>query len=494
MKPLRRSFNGEKGVPVRRWLRSLQAQLFLWAVLPVTFVLLAIAFTGVYAHQRAMRDFVAERDLALARLAARIVEDGLAHGTIGPDGRGLAAWLPLFLSGGPESARLFVMDQQARALFHSDPALTDTDLSSIADWTAALSGAEGFVLSRREEGLVLSAFSPVQGADWTVVVEEPVEGLLGPILRLPTLAPLVAGGAGLLSLLVLTFGWTTIVRPLRSLARAAEQVSWGDDSAIARPVGGVQEVQDLHRALAEMVGRLRGYEAGIRDYLGAVTSGQEAERARLARELHDGPVQDLIALAQQTEIARRLLARGEMEPAQTQLEQLYEATHRVVDELRRLIAALRPPYIEDLGLLPALDTLVRQAAEAPGIPVHLVTEGEIRRCDPDVELAAYRIAQEALNNALRHARARTITLRVRQDADHLVLIVADDGVGFVLPPRPDLLTAQGRFGLVGMQERATRLGGRLTVETAPGQGTRVIAVLPLRNTDPDFTSKHPSAP
>ncbi|MCX7855794.1 MAG: histidine kinase [Anaerolineae bacterium] len=468
---------------MRRWFRTLQAQLLLWAVLPLTFALLAVAFTGVYAHQRAMRDFVAERDLALARMAARIVEDGLAHGTIGPDGSGLTAWLPIFLSGGTWPTRLFVMDERAQVLFHSDPALTGADFSGLADWTAALSGAEGSVLSQRDEGVVLSAFSPVRGARWVVVVEEPVEGLLGPILRLPALAPVVAGGAGLLSLLVLTFGWTTIVRPLRSLAQAAEQVSWGDDSAIARPVGGVQEVQDLHQALAEMVDRLRSYEAGIRDYLGAVTSGQEAERARLARELHDGPVQDLIALAQQAEMAYRLITRGELEPARVQLEQLQRATHRVVEELRRLIAALRPPYIEDLGLLSALETLVRQAAETTEATVCLVPEGEIRRCSPDVELAAYRIAQEALNNALRHARARTITIQVRQDANHLILIVTDDGIGFVLPPRPDLLTAQGRFGLMGMQERATRLGGRLIVETAPGKGTRLTAVLPLHGAD-----------
>lgn len=462
---------------MRRWFRSLYAQLLLWAVLPLTFALLAVALTGVYTHQRAMRDFVAERDLALARLIARVVEDGLAHGTISPDGRGVAAWLPAFLDGGTWPARLFLMDERAHILFHSDPTLIGADLSGVADWTAALSGAEGLVLSRREEGLVLSAFSPVRGTAWAVVVEEPVEELLGPILRLPTLAPLVAMGAGILSLLVLTFGWTTIVRPLRSLAQAAEQVSWGNDVAMTRPVGGVQEVQDLHWALAEMVSRLRGYEAGIRDYLGAVTSGQEAERARLARELHDGPVQDLIALAQQVEMARRFLVRGEIEPVQTQLEQLYNAAHQVAEELRRLIAALRPPYIEDLGLLPALEMLVRQAAETTEVTVHLTT-GEIRRYTPDVELAAYRIAQEALNNALRHARARAITLQVRQDAGHLLLIVADDGVGFVLPTRPDLLTAQRRFGLVGMQERATRLGGQLIVETAPGQGTRVTAVLP----------------
>ena len=77
---------------MRRWFRSLQAQLFLWAVLPITFAIIALAFTGVYAHQQTMRDFVAQRDLALARLTARVVEDGLAQGTVGGNGSGLSAW------------------------------------------------------------------------------------------------------------------------------------------------------------------------------------------------------------------------------------------------------------------------------------------------------------------------------------------------------------------------------------------------------------------
>jgi signal transduction histidine kinase len=463
---------------VTRWLRSLQAQLLLWAVLPVTFALLALAFTGVYAHQQAMRDFVAERDLALARLTARIVEDGLAHGTIAPDGSGLMAWLLPLVGPSVDRATLVVIDGEGRALFHPDPQRLGADLSEAPGVAEARAGREGFVLAEGPEGPRLVAFAPLRGANWAVLVEEPVEGLIGPILRLSGLAPIVAVAAGLVSLLVLTFGWTTIVRPLRSLAQAAGQVSWGDDSAVARPVGGVQEVQDLHRALTEMMERIRGYEAGMRDYLGAVARGQEEERARLARELHDGPVQALIALGQQAEMARRLLARGEVEQATALIETLRQWGMETMDELRRLIAALRPAYLEDLGFLPALEALVREAADRTGARVELIQEGPVPRADPEVELAAYRIAQEALTNALQHARAQRITARVRGDEEGLFLTVEDDGVGFTLPPRPDLLTRQGRFGLVGMQERATRLGGRLTIETASGRGTRIAVWLP----------------
>jgi signal transduction histidine kinase len=461
---------------MRRWFRSLQAQLLLWAVLPVTFVIIALAFTGVYAHQRAMRDFVAQRNLAMARLTARMVEDGLAHGMVDVDGSGLMAWMMSLV--GDQPGTVIVVDGAGRVLAHPDLRQVGVDLADDSGVAAALLRREGGVIVPGEvQGPVLIAFAPVGGTDWVVLVREPVEGLIGPILRLSSLAPIVAVGAGVLSLLVLTFGWRTIVQPLQALAGAAGQVSWGDFSAISKSVGGVQEVQDLRQALAEMVERIRGYEAGMRDYLGAVTRGQEAERARLARELHDGPVQELIALGQRAEMAQRLVARGDTERAQSLLEELRGSELETVEELRRLIGALRPVYLEDLGFLPALEALVRQAAERTTARVRLEKEGPVRRLAPEVEMAAYRIAQEALNNALEHAHAQNVVVHVYSDPQGLTLSVTDDGVGFTLPPRPDLLTQTGHFGLVGMRERASRLGGTLQVRAVPGEGTRVTVRL-----------------
>jgi signal transduction histidine kinase len=470
---------------VRRWLRSLHTQLFLWAVLPVTFVIIALAFTGVYAHQREMRNFVAERNLALARLAAWMVEDGLAHGMIGTDGSGLAAWMAPVV--GSQPGAVIVVDGEGRALAHPDPQQVGVNLGTDPGVAAALEQRAGaIIVTGQDDEPVLSTFAPVGGTDWAVLVQESVAGLIGPILRLSSLAPIVAVGAGIISLLVLTFGYRTIVRPLQRLSQATEQVSWGDYSAISEPVGGVQEVQDLHRALAEMVERIRGYQAGMRDYLGAVTRGQETERARLARELHDGPVQDLIAVGQRAEMTQRLVARGELEQAQALLEEMRRAELKTVEELRRLIGALRPVYLEDLGFLPALEMLVQQTTGRTTARVRLekgacpepVEGGLVHRCAPEVELAAYRIAQEALNNTLQHAHAQNIVVRVRCDREGLSLTVTDDGVGFTLPPRPDLLTQAGHFGLVGMQERAARLGGALHVRTAPGAGTQVTVRLP----------------
>jgi signal transduction histidine kinase len=481
---------------MRRWFRSLQAQLFLWAVLPVTFVIIALAFTGVYAHQRTMRDFVAQRDLALARLTARMVEDGLAHGMIGADGSGLAAWMMPLVDDQPGA--VLVVDRAGQVLAHSDTQRVGADLGGDASVAEPLrqcpalgsaggseaSSAGAVIVSDGEGGPLLVVCSAIGGSDWVVLVQEPVEGLIGPILRFSSLAPIVAAGAGILSLLVLTFGWRTIVRPLQALAGAAGQVSWGDFSAIAvgpsagRAVGGVQEVRDLHQALTDMVERIRGYQVGMRDYLGAVTRGQEAERARLARELHDGPVQELIGLGQRAEMAQRLVARGDTARAQTLLGELRGSELETVEELRRLIGALRPVYLEDLGFLPALDALVQQAAERTTARVRLEQEGPVYRLAPEVELAAYRVVQEALSNALQHAQAQNIVVRVRSDLQGLALSVTDDGVGFTLPPGPDLFTQAGHFGLVGMRERATLLGGTLQIHTAPGQGAQVVIYLP----------------
>jgi signal transduction histidine kinase len=276
----------------------------------------------------------------------------------------------------------------------------------------------------------------------------------------------------------LGFGWLTIVRPLQRLARSAEQVSWGGYSALSGPPQGVQEVRDLHQAIVEMVERIRGNEAGMRDYLGAVTRGQEGERARLARELHDGPVQELIALSHRAEMADRLVEREQKGEAQAVLRELRQTGHRTVGELRRLIGALSPAYLEDLGFVPALEMLIPQASARTQAEIHLDTGDHIVRLSPDVELAAYRIAQEALNNAVQHAQAQHITVRVQCREDGLILSVDDDGVGFDLPRRPDLLTRSGRFGLISMRERATLLGGRLQIQSAPGQGTHVTAHLP----------------
>lgn len=151
---------------------------------------------------------------------------------------------------------------------------------------------------------------------------------------------------------------------------------------------------------------------------------------------------------------------------------------QTLDELRRTIRALRPIYLEELGFLPALEALVQETREQ-GLTAELLVRGEPRRLRPEVEMAAFRLAQEALSNAARHAHARQVTLLANLQEQELTLTIEDDGQGFETPENPEALTEAGHYGLVGMRERVRLVGGTLEIHSRPGQGTRISAHLPL---------------
>jgi len=468
------------GPSIRRWLHSLQAQLILWAILPVTLVIIGLALTGVYTHEAAMHDFVVERDGVLARLLARQLEDALAEGRLAPTPEGVAAWLAARVDA--ITPALLVIDGVGDVLAGSEP----QPPASVRDEPGidqVLEGVSGGFTVDTPSGLLVLTYAAVQGTDWRVVVREPATDVTGPILRLSGLGPVAAVVAAALSILILAFGWRTIVHPLQRLANAAGQVTWGAYAAIRRPVSGVAEIEELHRALLDMVTRLEGYQAGVLDYLDAVTQGQEEERARLARELHDGPVQALIALGQRVEMAQHRIERNDAAAARELLEAARASAVDVVDDLRRIIGALRPAYLEDLGFAPALEMLLHGAAVHAMAEIRLDVAPDLPRLSPAVELAAYRIVQEALNNALQHAGASIISVTVACAGDELHLSVGDDGAGFEPVERLDLYTRQGHFGLVGLHERVRQLGGRLRLDAAPGQGTTLHAWLPTGATE-----------
>ena len=240
----------------------------------------------------------------------------------------------------------------------------------------------------------------------------------------------------------------------------------------------MHEVESLHRALVAMVNRMSEYEAGIRDYLGATTLGQEDERARIAREIHDGPVQEIIALGQRLDLMRSLMAKDNSGEIKELLNEMRVTQMATIEELRRIVNDLRPVYLEDLGFLPALEMLAHQANARGQVHVQIKTATEIQRLALDVELAAYRITQEALNNALQHAHAQEILIEVTCSVEGLRLVISDDGQGFSPPDRLEILTQTGRFGLLGIRERVGQLGGTVNLDSERGKGTRLTIHLP----------------
>ncbi len=225
-------------------------------------------------------------------------------------------------------------------------------------------------------------------------------------------------------------------------------------------------LQDVTEELAE---GLR-----VHRFAGLLLQVQEEERRRIAHELHDEPLQLLVHLA-------RALERLETTP-RTPADlagDLKSARHQTVDiasRLRAVVAGLRPPALDQLGLVPALRGFLADIAETTTIRVDLHVTGEETRLPPQVELAAFRITQEALNNVIRHADATKLLLLLSFREGELSLRVTDDGRGFD-PAAADTQLLAGHLGLLGMRERAVIAGGSLAVHSAPGQGTTVSATL-----------------
>jgi signal transduction histidine kinase len=196
------------------------------------------------------------------------------------------------------------------------------------------------------------------------------------------------------------------------------------------------------------------------------------ERSRLARELHDSVTQSLYSLTLLAEAGQRLAKAGDIERAREYLHRLGEIGQQSLKEMRLLVYELRPLALREEGFVGALNQRLDAVERRAGVEARMVTEGKLELPE-NVEEALYRIAQEALNNALKHAAPTSVEVTIRADGRRVELEVADDGRGFDL----DAVEGGGGMGLVSMRERAEKIGGTLQVISAAGEGTRVKVCL-----------------
>jgi signal transduction histidine kinase len=217
----------------------------------------------------------------------------------------------------------------------------------------------------------------------------------------------------------------------------------------------LQLTTDLHRLSAKLV------------------SAQEDERRTIARELHDEVGQALAAIRVELAFAQR---SGE-EPATVaaRLNDVRAITEGALHTIRDLSHLLHPAMLDELGLEPALESLLQGFGRRHGVEVELRHHGVRRRLGRDLETAVYRIVQEALNNIAKHAQAGTCRVRLETEDETVVLTVEDDGVGFVAPASGG--GPAGGLGLIGIRERVMQFGGNLRVDSAPGRGTRLFVQL-----------------
>ncbi|MBI2869206.1 MAG: PAS domain S-box protein [Chloroflexi bacterium] len=207
-------------------------------------------------------------------------------------------------------------------------------------------------------------------------------------------------------------------------------------------------------------------------YISQITRAQEEERKRVARELHDETIQSLVSLSLEIESVRRRAEREQV-PVKDDLAGLLDKTHVIIREVRRFSHELRPDILDRLGLVPALEVLSEETFRDSAINTSLTTSETERRLLPEIELALFRITQEALRNARRHSRATEIQIKVEFAAAKVRLVVTDNGKGFQLPEVQSRLLGERKMGLIGMQERALLVGGCFAIQSGVNSGTAI---------------------
>ncbi len=225
----------------------------------------------------------------------------------------------------------------------------------------------------------------------------------------------------------------------------------------------------------ELVAALRRRAEEAERLYSQILQSREAEGKRIARELHDGVIQDLV------DFLYRLDTQAASLQAPT-VEAVRQRIREIIDNLRQLCSELRPSALDDLSLVLAMRGYLEDVKESYGLDVRLVLapgeESRMEALTEEARLCLFRVLQEGLTNVHRHARARNVEVELRADGEHVILEVRDDGQGFECPPRLGSLVHQGRFGLAGAQERVMAAGGVLEVLSHYGRGTRLLARMP----------------
>jgi len=206
---------------------------------------------------------------------------------------------------------------------------------------------------------------------------------------------------------------------------------------------------------------------------------QEEERKRMAREIHDGPAQSLANLVLRTEIAERMLVKQEFQLVQEELMELKSQVRSGLEEIRKIIFNLRPMALDDLGLVPTLRKFVQDFEEKTKIRAVFETSGRELRLPSAMEAAVYRLVQEAFSNALKHASPTYVSLEMTFFPKRILIVIQDNGVGFDVEQTMARSKTSSHYGLIGMHERVELLNGKIDIESARGQGTKITISIPV---------------
>lgn len=386
----------------------------------------------------------------------------------------------------------YLVDRNGHLIYHPIDRLIGTDFS-FRQAVKQLQGGdrEGAITSlesnqsRTVEGYALvpiTGWGLIIGEPWSQVVE-PAQTSLRPVFIMLILGLIVVSG-------VVSVGVRRVTDPIQSLVTQTRQFMAGDYDVQVR-LSRIREIKELGTAFNELVQQVSKYRAGVRQYVADITNTQEEERKRIARELHDDTVQSLIAISQRIELIKGTL--DEPGEARSRLNEVRSMVTGAIASVRQFSRDLRPLVLEDLGLAASMQYLVNQLAHGEHIKVDLKLDGEVEGLSNDMEVAIYRILQEALNNVRKHAHASKVGIWAQFARRYVRLTVQDNGQGFEVPEAITDFASDGNFGVMGLMERAQLFGGDVTIRSEPGQGTTIRIVMPRQPAPSEFRIEAPPA-
>jgi signal transduction histidine kinase len=375
------------------------------------------------------------------------------------------------------SGYAYLVDGRGKFIYHRNRSLWGTALAENLPMMRATYGLSGAILTKDVTGeRVIAGFAPVEGTRWALITRERWRVIVGPVRAYSLLFLVILAAGGTASALLVFLAMGKILEPIRDLTQGARHIAAGNfDHQIIATSG--DEIEELARQFSAMARSLKGLYSTLEEKVDARTRevlqqqrrlAVVEERSRVARDLHDSVSQSLYSVTLFAEAARRHLGTRNSKRAADSLDQLIGAAQQALKEMRLMVYELRPSELEKQGLIGALKQRLNTVEKRAGVDAGIDAPDSLDL--PEIlEQDLYGIAQEALNNALKHAHARTVTVRVRGCSDSVELEVRDDGDGF----DPGSVHVKGGVGLRGMKERAEKIGAQLVVQSVPEQGTLV---------------------
>jgi signal transduction histidine kinase len=439
-----------------------------FAILLPAFAVLLVSGFGLMQHEWAME--------SVARSYVQDLAENVASRLSGAETRRWGSELTsveirrfrVFTWGPSLPGWVAVVGTDGRLLFSSPGA---DNLAAI--WKPSIPIGRAVEIKDRDGNLYTIAVNPVSGGDRYVIAAVAWDQLLGPLVRVGRLWPILILLMAVGILLALWALWKWLIVPLRDLVGEIEILRWGKDlPALPDPVA-VSEIGSLRTVLYKLA-RTAVERTLLRNrYVNDIVRVQEGEKSRIARELHDGPIQNITAMIQQIRLSR--MARDEKGMHQ-HLVLAEETAQVVVRELREMCDELSPPWI-DLGLEQAMTELANRLARHFNISIAMEVDDSVE-IGRERLLSLFRIFQEGVSNAVRHGKASEMRAEIFREDGNVVFEFHDNGTGFEPDMNYETLRVEGHRGLANMLERMMLVGGKLEVESEPGKGALVRCIIP----------------